>query len=266
MTVKKIIPSIVMWTVGLCLSVQAGQTPQNSPASQLPGPFPVMSSRAQLLSLTPGKLTFNIHSAPDASESPPMLKEKSRGRAFLFSILLPGAGQYYVGHKHRARNFLISEILLWTTYAGFRTYGNWVKNDYQVYAATHAEANISGKDHRYFVAMGNYDNIYQYNEAQRNQRELEEVYPENSRYFWDWDSEARRHKFEKLRLTSDTAYNRAELTIGAIIAHHLLSAIDAVWMTNKYNKKLRQSGLNLRIEFSHQTPHNHILITLSRSF
>jgi len=177
-------------------------------------------------------------------------KAKSRGKAFLFSLMLPGAGEYYIGENNTAKVFFITEIVLWTGYFAFDAYHNWKRDDMYVFAATHSGAQAKGKPAQYFVDIGNYDNIYDYNDAKQRQREFYKVYPVNEDYNWEWDSNDNRDHFEKMRISSDKAYNRAIFTIGGIIANHVVSAIDAVWQTHRHNKKLKHADMQLRFRMS----------------
>lgn len=170
----------------------------------------------------------------------------SMGKAFLLSFVLPGAGEYYAGSKRMGKIFFGIEALLWATFAGFRTYGDWKKNDYIQFAAAHAGVDGTGKDHTYYVAVENYDNIRDYNDAKLRQRNVKEMYPENKAYSWQWDGESSRKTFEKLRIASDNAYSRSLFVIGGIVLNHIVSGIDAL----RAAKKDREVGENrLRVSF-----------------
>ena len=171
-------------------------------------------------------------------------KSPSKLKAFLLSFILPGVGEYYAGSKRLTKIFLSSEIILWTAYFSFRTYGNWKKDDYIQLAVSHAGVNASGKDHQYFVNIENFDHIRAYNEVKLRQRQFDELYPENGYYSWQWDSETSRLTFERLRIASDTAYHRSLFVIGGILVNHIISGIDALRLA----KKSRQESENpLRI-------------------
>jgi len=161
------------------------------------------------------------------------LRKPSPGAAFLFSVLVPGTGEWYAGSPRMAKIFLGSEALLWSAYFSFRVYGNWKKHDYGQWAAAHAGLNPSGKDHDFFIAVEDYDNLRAYNEAKLQQRRLDLMYPEGSDYEWDWDTDASRGEFEKLRLASDGAYNKSLFVIGGIVINHIISGIDAVRLAKK---------------------------------
>jgi hypothetical protein len=166
--------------------------------------------------------------AGQTSETESISKFPSKGRAFLYSLFVPGAGEYYAGSKKMARVFFTSELLLWTTYFSFRTYGHWKEDDYRRFAVSHAGVNLAGKDHQYFVNIENYDSIQDYNEAKLRQRNIDAMYPENDMYSWQWDSGDSRKRFEQLRIASDTAFNNSLFVIGGIVLNHIISGIDAL--------------------------------------
>lgn len=174
------------------------------------------------------------------------ISEKSKAKAFFLSFFLPGAGQFYAEAKSRAKISLVSEAILWSFFFSFRTYGNWLRNDYQIFAATHAGADISGKDKDYFANLSAYPSIYEYNEEMRRRR-LREIYPLDS-HFWQWDSQASRLKYARIRTSSERAYNRATLMIGGVLLNHILSAIDALWAAHRCNKRQQPSNVKIHIE------------------
>ena len=180
-----------------------------------------------------------------STETSAVLQPKSKGKAFLFSFILPGLGERYVGADRKATVFMATELTLWLSYAGFKTYRDWRKEDYKTYAATHAGVDLDGKSDSYFVDVGNYDTIYDYNAAKLRQRNLADYYRDIEANFWQWESQQHREKFDQLRISADRADNRSLFVIGAIFANHILSAIDAVWSAHRY-EKIREKALEVR--------------------
>ena len=191
---------------------------------------------------------------------------KSKGKAFLYSLLMPGAGEYYIGNKTLAKTFFITELVLWTGYFSFRAYSDWKRDDMYIFAATHADANIEDKQPQYFVDLGNYNDIYQYNDSKQRRGEFFKVYSEEE-YYWYWDSAENRNKFEQMRISSDRAHNRSIFTVGGIIANHIISAIDAVWQSYIYNKRLIKKAKfdNVKIHLGAK-PAGDFLITIQKNF
>jgi hypothetical protein len=196
---------------------------------------------------------FSLNSEVTKSETPndSQLAPKSKGKAMFRSMILPGWGENYAGRNKRAQYFFITEIVLWTSYAGFKIYENWIENEYKVFARTHAQADPTGKAHKYFVNIGNYPNIYEYNAAKLNYRSLDEVYPEEVSWHWQWDNDINRHDFKMMRLRSDNANYRALFTLGAVLVNHMISAIDAVWVTRtKQTAVSRQPQIPVKIQLA----------------
>lgn len=161
---------------------------------------------------------------------------KNKGKAMFMSLLLPGWGQRYAGATTKSAVFLGLEVGLWMTYGGFTAYGNWRENDYETFAASHAEVNLEGKNHTYFIDVGNFADIYEHNAYRLQQRNWNKYYQDVEFWYWNWDSKANMQQFDDLRIAADTADNRAKFVLGLIVTNHIISAIDAVWSVHKYEK------------------------------
>ncbi|MBN1894497.1 hypothetical protein JW906_08375 [bacterium] len=161
------------------------------------------------------------------SESP------SKAIALLLSLVLPGAGEYYAGSPKRAAVFLGAEAALWTVFYSFRTYGNWRRNDYRLFAAAHAGVQGTGKGYDYYVDLEGYNSLREYNEDMLRQRDLAALYPETAEYNWQWDSGSNRDRYRSLRLSSDRAYSRATIVIAGVVINHIVSSIDAARLVHR---------------------------------
>lgn len=159
----------------------------------------------------------------------------SPGKAFLYSFLLPGTGQWYAGSKKSLWTFVGTEIGLWATFVGFRTYEHWQEKDYQLYAVGHAGIDPHGKDRNYYLAIENYIDIIAYNDAKLQQRRPDLMYPEGENFDWHWDSDASRKRYERMRIKADQAYRNSLFVLGGIFVNHLVSGIDAVRCAKKHN-------------------------------
>ncbi len=63
--------------------------------------------------------------------------EKSPGKAFLMSAIIPGAGEIYTGKWGRAAGFLGMEALFWTMHFVKKGEGEDIENEYKKYADNH---------------------------------------------------------------------------------------------------------------------------------
>jgi hypothetical protein len=168
-------------------------------------------------------------------------QEKSVFRSVVYSLILPGMGELYAGGFESGKYFLIAESGLWLTFTSFEFYGHWVQNDARSFAASHASASIEGKDDQFFVNIGNFDNVYQYNEKKLRDRDLGSVYDPNGPFYWQWDSDASRARFKDLRVKSDNIFNNVRFVVAGIILNHIASAINAARITVRKNKELVDS-------------------------
>lgn len=191
---------------------------------------------------------------------------KSKGRAMFRSLIIPGWGERYAGRNERARYFFITEVVLWTSYTGFKIYENWIENEYKVFAQTHAQADPAGKPHKYFVNIGNYPNIHEYNAVKLNYRSLDDVYPEDASHYWQWDNDINRHDFKMMRIRSDNANYRALFTLGAILVNHMVSAVDAVWITRTRKSEIGQQPIPVKIQLAAFSAKREYRIGLLTSF
>ena len=126
----------------------------------------------------------------------------------------------------------VTDVTLWGAVAGFHAYGTWKKDAYKPYAATHASITSGGKEHQYYVDIGNFHNRDQYNEQQRRDRDFDELYL-SSEDWWEWDSNPNRLRFKRLRIQSDNALNNRYYALGAIFLNHVFSAIHASRQASK---------------------------------
>ncbi|RPH99402.1 MAG: hypothetical protein EHM72_11070 [Calditrichaeota bacterium] len=203
------------------------------------------------------------HSAMNLDESP-ALAPVNKGKAFFMSLLLPGWGQRYVGANRKSAAFFGVEVGLWLTYSGFRTYSAWREDDYRNYAASHAGVQLDGKSSSYFIDVGNFSSIYDYNEYKLRQRNTLDYYQDVEKYYWNWRSEADRAYFDKLRISSDTALNRSTFVLGVIVANHIISAVEAVWSAHQQEKKQALFDWDLQFGWSSSMPQ--VQLALSKSF
>jgi len=194
--------------------------------------------------------------------------KKSVMKAAVFSALVPGGGQLYMGNKRTARYFLTAEVLTWLGYAAFRTYGDWRKDDYINYAAEHANAQLDGKSDDFVDLVGFYSNIRDYNafgRAYDPQRPYLFDTPENH---WEWQSGDERREFRTLKNRSREAYRRADFMIGVAIVDRVISVIDAVRSASRYNRRIGGSDFSAgetdgRLRLSIDPLHNSRQVSLT---
>jgi len=167
--------------------------------------------------------------------------EKSVARAALYSLLLPGLGEYYVGHKQKARVFFTVEALGWAGLIGFRVYSNWKEDDYRRFAAERANADLEGKDDWFADMVGFYDDIDQYNSFGRVFDPERPYLEDNASNHWRWQTRSDRAIYRHLKNKSREADRRAEFMIGLLVVNRIVSVIDAVRDAKRSQRRLDRS-------------------------
>ena len=152
----------------------------------------------------------------------------------LQSLIVPGMGEFKMGHENRARSFFIREVALWLICIGGKQASNWYESDYRAFAALHAGIDMGGKGYIFTVNMGHYKSFTEYNETKARQRQVHEIYAEGQGNEWKWDNHENRKHFDKLRIQSVTYEQYAHFAIGGLILHRLISLIDVIYLERQY--------------------------------
>ena len=178
---------------------------------------------------------------------------KSVGRAMLLSLMLPGLGESKNGHRKAAIFFMATEVTFWGIFAAHRIYSGWLADDYRTYARQHAGAPVAGQVKQYFVDIGNFQDIYEFNESKGVDRAFDVQYAETSEFTWQWDTDANRVRFKSMRVSSDRARNRATFYLTGIFLNHLSSAINVALAVRRWNTGLLSTS-TFRLTTSAFTP------------
>ena len=187
-------------------------------------------------------------------------QEESKLDPVFKSLIIPGWGQKSLGKAKRARvfNYIESGILL--SLISSSTFSNIEKKNYKAFASKHAAISSSEKNHKYWVDIGNYNSIENYNDEHLRNREMDDLYPDDKKWSWDWDLDSNRKIFEKKRIRADQLELFATFSVGALVLNHLVSSIDALYLKrinsskslsiNPYNNSILGSvGYSLTLSF-----------------
>lgn len=173
---------------------------------------------------------------------------RSPGLAVLYSLLLPGLGEFYVDGYASGKVFSIAEAVLWLGYATVDVYGTTQRDDARSFAAVHAGVNPVGKDDQFYVDIGNFMNTDEFNEKRLREREPGRLYEVNAGFGWQWDTESSRQKFKDTRLSADNALNNRKFVVAAIVVNHIASAINAARAAISHNKDIEGGAGGLQIK------------------
>lgn len=172
----------------------------------------------------------------------------SATRAAVYSLVLPGWGQLYLGERGAAKVFFLTEAAVWTAFVTFRGQGRLREDAYRDYAITFA--GISSRDHsdQFYRIIGDFNSDRDY-EAELKAQGRYEAYFENRtdppadlealrRYYldhrvsdfepWSWRSRDNRLFYHRLRSGSRQAYRRSTYCLAMAVVVRVASAVMAV--------------------------------------
>ena len=181
---------------------------------------------------------------------------RSLGRAVLYSALLPGLGERYLGAPRRGWAFMGAEAAVWGTWGTFMTQ-EWLRRQNYIEMAE-VFAGVSGDhDDEYWKVVGQFANWLDYNEWLRYQARREYGFGTGEYYDyiasheideqagWDWSNTDRRTDYAAKRKASLNAERRATYTLYALLVNRVISLVDT-WRIYRSREEIRE-----RIEDQH---------------
>jgi hypothetical protein len=159
---------------------------------------------------------------------------KSKKKAFFLSLLIPGMGELYLRDwKYRdwgsGQYFFAGEFLMWGGHFYFQSHSRWLESDSRALAAQYAGVDLSTpKPQGYYINLGQFSDIYSYNQTQRRLTGTQNVYAENPETYWKWDNAAHQARYERLRASGRRNDRYAQYFYYGIFVNHILGAIHAV--------------------------------------
>ncbi len=168
-------------------------------------------------------------------------EKKSAFLAVVYSLILPGAGEYYAGRFDVGKYSLAGEAALWILYTGMNIHGYQVRNDGRAFARLHAGFDDENKNDDYYVNVSNFMNTFDFNEKRLRDRDYKSLYDPFSNMAWNWDSDENRRKFRDMRVRADEIINNTKFVAIAMIANRIFSAVNAARFVSNYNSDLNIS-------------------------
>lgn len=201
--------------------------------------------------------------APTAEKEEPSQAEKSPAKAFIFSALVPGSGELYVGAK-RGYIFLGVEAIAWTSSYFLRESGNKKEDEFEHFADAHWDFPDTGQ-----VCNGSYytperDSIIRSFYEKNKQHFYEDIgkYPY---YVCGWDSPDNLESYLDMRDRSNWLLKNSNYAMMAALVNHVISAVDALRLARNYNANLGY-GMKLNLKFKTSPRSTGVLVLASRKF
>ena len=195
---------------------------------------------------------------------------KSPTKAFLYSALVPGSGQLYIGAK-RGYLQIAAEVGLLAAYFITRSNAQSLREDYREQV----------RDNIVFegpTRIDNWDPIEDFEHATQYENwnhpyDSEATRARTGKWYWKREgdafknrpakevpaSEARLEAFET-RMDANDKFQLAKTFLGVAVLNHVVSAVDARIAAKSYNKKYRTLELDLQTNFSPQNIQSQLVL------
>jgi hypothetical protein len=174
-------------------------------------------------------------------------KGKSVKRAFVYSLLIPGTGEFYAGSKIKAVLFFGLDVTFWSFYFNYHKKGKNKEDEYIAFADRYwneeeyldwwwGELDSAGRSkyshtlpdehsQQYYEMIGKYKQFaFAWEDFDPNTAGEDSMTPYRDRYL-------------DVREQSNSWLNKAKYSAMFSLANHILSAFDAAIAVKKYNKK-----------------------------
>ena len=218
-------------------------------------------------------LAYNQGFAAGAASSE--YREKSPVKAFLLSLAVPGAGQWYYGSRIKPFVFLGVEVAAWGFHIKFHgdgedqtdafeaynrehwsrsTYEDYIRWTYDAPSGDDNDVNISTypevshhlpdtRTQQYYEMTGKYDQFaWGWDDAELDERTFYADFsssdpPPRFLYNDSVPNSSHRDQYETMRDDANAEFDKATKMIFVSMANRLASAVEALVMTNVLNKK-----------------------------
>lgn len=257
---------------GIEISVQMGIASKGSTAERSFQVLPPLEKSHETFRGTSFRLTSAVDTQmllTEQSEIPAIEKHqgplnlettKSPTKAFLYSALVPGSGQLYIGAK-RGYLQIAADAGLLAAYFITRSNAQSLREDYREQVRDNVVFEGPTKiqdwdpieDYEHATQYENWDHAY----------DSETTRARTGKWHWKREgdaftdrpakdvpaSEERLEAFQ-MRMDANDKFQLAKTFLGIAILNHVVSAIDARIAAKSYNKKHRSFGLELQTSFS----------------
>jgi hypothetical protein len=187
-------------------------------------------------------------------------RQRSVGKAFLLSAVIPGAGEFYNKSFLKGLAFLGVEVGAWAVYAIYTKSGNEKTDEFEAYANTHwsedeywaSLARLSGCDVNNRPCLRDYESktFSHFLPDERNQTYYENI-GKYDQFNAGWDDSisgeakerdsANRSLYTRLRKKANDQFKIATYGTSIVLVNHVISALDAAYTTYKFNREIKAS-------------------------
>jgi hypothetical protein len=210
-------------------------------------------------------------------DAAPGIKQKSPGKAFALSLLVPGLGQYYYGSRVKPFVFLGVEIAAWALEFKFHGQGDDITTEFEEFNRAHWNREDYEQKYLLWVYQKSDDDSIHEQEISHHlpdtrTQQYYEMTGKYDQFSWGWDDanidgreiddygvsdpppktidrvpdSPRRLWYEERRHDANSKYTAAKNMIAVAMVNHLASAFEAYFVTKSRNN----AGSQADTEFS----------------
>ena len=180
---------------------------------------------------------------------------KAPGKAAAMSLLLPGLGHRYVNNgswRGAASFFVLAEAGFWLSLLGADWQQDQAVESYRTLAVSQANAQLDGKDRRFFLNLGTYMSSDEFREDHLRRRLWDQInYVSDPAFQWQWASEEDLQTYRELRDDADAWGRRRTLFISTLVANRLLAALTSMRAARRVNNAAPDLSLSLTPPLRH---------------
>ena len=268
--------------LGIEISVQMAIAAKRSAAECSFQVLPVLEKSPQTFRSTSFRLTSAVSTQTlltEQSEIPAiegrqgalnLEPTKSPTKAFLYSALVPGSGQLYIGAK-RGYLQIAAEVGLLAAYFMTRSSAQSRREEYKDLVRDNIV--FEGPTRiDYWDPIEDFEHATQY-ENWNHPYDSEATRARTGKWHWKRDGEAftdrlakevpaseRRLEAFEMRMDANDKFQLAKTFLGIALLNHVVSAIDARIAAKSYNKKHNSLGLDLQTSFSLQNVQSQLVL------
>lgn len=189
-------------------------------------------------------------------------KKENRGRAILYSLLVPGLGEMSLGKKKQGLVFLGAEVSFLTGYIFSKYYENRTIDDYQNLAYQYAGVRQNKQySEEFWIAVNNYDNVFDNNEQELINRNINGVYDVKD-YYWDWQSPSYLNKYRKLRSKATSLRNLSKSLTMTFFVNRILSVVNVI----RINRASQRQSVSWNLNYQNNGDDVAVKLNISKSF
>jgi len=207
----------------------------------------------------------------------PLPGQKSPAKAFVLSLLVPGAGQLYAGSRIRPFVYLGVEAAAWGLHAKYHSSGNEKTDDFEAFNQAH----WSRSDYATYLTWtyGNSDDTmidvgtyveFTHHLPSTNTQQFYEMTGKYDQFAWGWDDarykdstlamfdasnppprfiypdsvphSSNRDAYETMRDLANKEFNKATKMLMLALANHVVSAFEAFITTKAHNRAVEEDA------------------------